>query len=189
MFELKKGKTQFVPVRMFNNTGDGQLGIAYTDITASIVHEDNTIVDLQISASAWFEVSSSVFAGLGTYKLQIHSASITTTGSFMYVVSAGPNVPAVKYVGATKVTTVDRTDVFNQATNISSSMVNISSSIGQELLRLRVVSEGRWKIDPGTNKMTFYTLADPLVPFMVLGLTGSDGVPTTTNPYERRPTS
>ena len=186
MFEIKKGKTQFVPVRLFNVNGDGQLAVNYTDVTASLLRSDNSIVNIGVSSSAWFEASSSVFYGLGTYQLQLHSASITNTGSLTYAVHAGPNVPAVPFLGVLKVTEVNESDTFNVAVNMSSSLTPLSASVGASLERLRIVSEGRWKIDTLTNKLTLYQ-NDATTPFIVFGLTGSDGTPTTTNPFERRP--
>ena len=176
MFEIKKGKTQTVPVRMMNVGGDGQASINYTDVTASLLLSNNTIVNLAISASAWYEASGSIFGGMGVYTLQLHSGSVSTTGSFVYAVSAGPNVPAVKYLGALKCVEVETADTFNI-------VVGISGTVD----RLRKVSEGRWKMDAATKKMTLYTLDDPTVPFIVFGLTGSDGAPSTDSPFERRP--
>lgn len=223
MFELKKGKTQYVPVRMINTNGDGQAAINYTDVSASLLLGGTTIVNIGVSASSWFEASGSVFSSTGVYSLLLHSASLTTTGSFAYAVSAGPNVPAVKYVGVLKIVEVESADLFNRIgvpvaadisadlqnlsssliltsgslrneilttrTILSSTMVNVSASLGGASERLRVVSEGRWKLDTVTNKMTFYTLADPTVPFLVFGMSGSNGLPTTADIHERRPTS
>lgn len=219
MFEIKKGKTQFVPVRMFNSNGDGQLGIAYTSVTASLLRADNSIVSLGISASAWFEASSSIFNGLGTYHLQIHSASTDGTGSLMYAVSAGPNVPAVTFLGVLKVVDVERAEVFNRIgipastdistdiqnlssslilssgslrteiittrTVLSSSLVAVSSALGGGIDRLRLTEEGRWKIDAGSNTMTFYKETGAV--WRVFALSGSDGLPSVINPFERNP--
>lgn len=74
-----------------------------------------------------------------------------------------------------------RAEILTNRTTITST----SSSLGTGIDRLRKVQEGRWKIFPATNKMLFYDPADDTTVILQFDLSGSDGVGTVTNPFER----
>lgn len=254
---------------MFNVNGDPQIGVVFTDVTASVLLQDSTVVDIGVSSSAWVPVTAGAFNQTGMYALNIHSASISQTGSFSYAVNGGP--ATVTYIGSIQVVDFDNSDLYTVVlsitqdsgsiaslssslrneilgikdtlsasivttsaslattietsrvnlsasivttsaslwnmiettrSNLSSSLVNVSSSLRTEIIssssslgsvlnRLRIVSEGRWKIfDSGldANKQVIYDPVDNTTVFMKFGLSGSDGTPTTTNPFERNPT-
>lgn len=77
-----------------------------------------------------------------------------------------------------------RNEILGLSSSLDPLIKNVSASLGAGVDRLRLTEEGRWRIDQNANTMTFYR-DDGVTVWKIFGLSGSNGSPTTVNPFER----
>lgn len=180
MFEVKQNQRSWVPVRLFNTSnGSGSVGVASGSVTVLIVKADTSEAAYTVGSGAWIEHTTAPATGSGLYQLNLKTTDTDTSGSLVYVVQS---TLSRVYIGSIKVVANEEADTFT-------ALAAASSSLGQQLTRIRQATEGRWKIHtsgPDVNRMVFYEVDGTTVMFK-LDLKDAAGAPTTSSPFERVP--
>jgi hypothetical protein len=157
---IKKNIIQTVFVVMFGSDHTTEL-TGVTSVTVKACWSDGTTST--ITPLSWTEINASTFKGL--YRMTIAAADINK-----------PVGPFVLYISST-----------SPASDITKREFVLSDSTPQDdILQIRRITEGRWKVNTSTNKLELYG-PDGVTKLQQLNLTDRNGSPTSTQIFERVP--
>lgn len=182
MLEFKSGQDAIVLVRLVDNLGMPRLGVANTDITASIVKHDGTSALLSPSVGQWTALNTNGFYNSGCYRLTIPAAQVNVLGSLELGVFCNG---CQTYIGQYKVIAEENGEIYDQVVIVEGKVDTLQADVSEMLQ----IEEGRWKIHttgPDANRLVFYE-ADGTTVLKKFDLKDSSGNPTTTSVFERVP--
>lgn len=111
MIEVKQSVARWLPVRIFNSTGDPVAGVLYSAITASVMKADHTITSFSVASGDWFEATTSSFNASGTYMIQIPASVLDQPGPLEYAISTASYKV---FIGAVKVVANEEVDTYSR---------------------------------------------------------------------------
>ena len=162
MIEFKQDAVARVPVRLFDPAGNGVAGIVFSDVTLTVERADGTVSTIAVTEPDWVEVDTDAFVNTGKYTLLLPITATDVHGILTYAISA---VGIRTYIGIIKI-------------------------VSTEVVDIRRLQEGRWKIHTtgaDANRLVLYD-SDGTTVLQKWNLTNSAGLPATTNIFERVPT-
>jgi hypothetical protein len=169
--EIKKSTAFKVPVRLLKTSdGTGQTGVAYTAPTVYIQKQEGSSTEKVLASTDWVEIDSVNMPGC--YDLQLSTSDTNTSGFLKYSVV---NAAAEVFIGIMEI-------VSNLEEDTYTSLVEARA----DLLQVRKISEGRWKINTSTKQLVLYD-DDDTTPLITFNLKDSAGTATATNIFERTP--
>jgi hypothetical protein len=208
MIEYKQSVAAFVPVRIFDQGGVPQNGIAFGSVTAAIQKSDGSTAVVSVTITDWTEITTGAFNGAGVYALKLPASVLNLTGYLTFAVATPGNKI---HVGAIKVVANEEVDTFTRVgaptgASIAADIANVDSDVaavqasvtalgaGQATILsvvelLKKYEEGRWKIHisgPDANRLVLYD-TDDVTPLLKFDLKDSGGAATFVNPFERLP--
>jgi hypothetical protein len=208
MLEYKQNIAAFVPVRIFDQGGTPQGGIAFGSVQAAIQRSDGSTAVLTVTNPDWSEVTTGAFNGAGVYLLRLPVSVMNLTGLLTYSVATSGNKT---HIGAIKIVANEEVDTFNRIgapvlSSISADIAGVKTDVagvasgvaglsaGQTSILtvvqlLQKYEEGRWKIHitgPDANRLVLYD-TDDVTPLLKFDLKDSGGAATFINPFERTP--
>lgn len=209
MIEYKQGVSKFVPVRVFDQGGEPQGGIAFGAVTAAVQKQDGSTAVVTVTIADWTEITTGAFGGAGVYALKLPASALDQPGLLTYAVSTPSNKV---FIGAIKVVANEEVDTFSRVgapvgASISADIAGVKSDVGTVntnvlalntgqanilavVNTLKKYEEGRWKIHitgPDANRLVLYD-TDDVTPLLKFDLKDSGGAATFFNPFERVPT-
>jgi hypothetical protein len=168
MYEYKKNISRFAPVRMFTAAGTPVSGVSYSDVTATAMKANGSILNFSVGSADWIEATTGAFAGAGVYAVRLPASVLDIPGMLVYAIKA-PG--AESYIGSVKVVDYEEIDTFNVATLLTK------------------YQEGRWKIH--TSGADAYRLVlydtDGVTVLKKFDLKDSSGAPSVQPIFERVP--
>lgn len=102
MLELKKSTQVWVPVRMIDSSGVPVTGLAFGDVTCTVLKADGTEAAQALDAMKWFEATTGALAGTGTYRVRLSTTTVNVAGFLTYAVKDN-HVPPNFFVGVADV--------------------------------------------------------------------------------------
>lgn len=208
MIEYKQSVAAFVPVRIFDQGGVPQGGIAFGAVQAAVQKSDGSTAVVSVTIADWTEITTGAFGGAGVYALKLPASALNLPGYLTFAVATPGNKI---HVGAIKVVANEEVDTFTRIgapagasvsadiadTNADVATVNtnvLALSAGQTSIlnvvnTLKKYEEGRWKIHitgPDANRLVLYD-TDDVTPLLKFDLKDSGGAATFFNPFERVP--
>lgn len=208
MIEYKQSVAAFVPVRIFDQGGVPQNGIAFGSVQAAIQKSDGSTAVISVTITDWTEITTGAFNGAGVYALKLPASVMNLTGYLTFAVTTPGNKI---HVGAIKIVANEEVDTFTRigapvGASISADIANVDSDVaavqasvtalaaGQATILsvvelLKKYEEGRWKIHisgPDANRLVLYD-TDDITPLLKFDLKDSGGAATFVNPFERLP--
>jgi hypothetical protein len=208
MIEYKQNISKFVPVRIFDQSGQPVGGIPFGSVQAAVMKADGSTTTIPVTIVDWTEITTGAFSGAGVYLLKLPATVMDQTGLLTYSVS---NTGQKTYVGAIKIVANEEVDTYTRIgapvlTTISADIAGVKSdvagvagtittlnagitSIQTVVNLLKKYEEGRWKIHitgGDANRLVLYD-TDDTTPLLKFDLKDSGGAATFINPFERVP--
>lgn len=132
MIEYKQSVAAFVPVRIFDASGNPKSGVPFGSVSAAVQKADgSTTVGLTVLITDWVEITASAFASAGVYALKLPSSVLDQTGYLTYAVATAGNKT---HIGAIKIVANEEVDTYTRVgaptgASISADIAAVSSSL------------------------------------------------------------